>query len=327
MNSTHTPFSPRPVREALAHKVSRERVGAELEGMLHGPDPVMAVRLLHRLRIFTAVFAPPPATAGGALPSEDAFGSAACSLTVEAFDAMQAWKHPECGFDQEAQRRCMLAAVLLPLAGLTVPAAKGKPVSAAAHVVRDSLKWKAKDADAVDVLHSAAPELIAVYQALQGRPDGVPAPEELRVRLGRCIRRLKQLWPAGCVAAALLHSNPAARGQLSGDEAEAAAKAAVQEALDSEAEAAGTQRRLDFCEALLGAAVAYGIDGCWQWKPLLDGKQVMAATGMKGGGPALGKLMEAAVDWQLAHPGAPADECCAHLQELHAAAAAATQAG
>ena len=55
--------------------------------------------------------------------------------------------------------------------------------------------------------------------------------------------------------------------------------------------------------------------------------QVMAATGMKGGGPALGKLMEAAVDWQLAHPGAPADECCAHLQELHAAAAAATQAG
>lgn len=49
----------------------------------------MAVRLLHRLRIFTAVFAPPPATAGGALPSEDAFGSAACSLTVEAFDAMQ----------------------------------------------------------------------------------------------------------------------------------------------------------------------------------------------------------------------------------------------
>lgn len=33
-------------------------------------------------------------------------------------------------------------------------------------------------------------------------------------------------------------------------------------------------RRLDFCEALLTAATAYGIAGCWQWKPLLDGKQV-----------------------------------------------------
>lgn len=31
------------------------------------------------------------------------------------------------------------------------------------------------------------------------------APEELRVRLGHCIRRLKQLWPAGCVVASLLH--------------------------------------------------------------------------------------------------------------------------
>lgn len=50
------------------------------------------------------------------------------------------------------------------------------------------------------------------------------------MRLGRCIRRLKQLWPAGCVAAALLHSNPAARGQLSGDEAEVRRKACVWQA-------------------------------------------------------------------------------------------------
>lgn len=38
--------------------------------------------------------------------------------------------------------------------------------------------------------------------------------------------------------------------------------------------AAPPRRRLDFCETLLQAATAYGISGCWQWKPLLDGKQV-----------------------------------------------------
>ena len=32
--------------------------------------------------------------------------------------------------------------------------------------------------------------------------------------------------------------------------------------------------RLTFCDALLEAATAYGIADCWQWKPLLDGKQV-----------------------------------------------------
>lgn len=147
--------------------------------------------------------------------------------------------------------------------------------------------------------------------------------------------------------------------------------------------------RLDFCETLLGAATAYGIDGCWQWKPLLDGKQVsshsrwcggesvrleakqkqerldraigdllyqssrqwgrhigtscdsqpvyyspdptpslcmplshpnprqvMAAVGMKSGGPQLGKLMAAAADWQLANPQGTAEECREWLQRL-----------
>ena len=168
---------PLQVREALAHKVSRERVGAELEGMIHGewpeseagrrcgctaagsssawggvgprssqlprtsaclprtsaclgthaaagPDPVMALRLLHRLRIFAAVFALPPAAAG--VLGEAAFGATAASLGAGAFDAMQAWPRPESGFDQDARRRCLLAALLLPVAGVQVPAAKGK---------------------------------------------------------------------------------------------------------------------------------------------------------------------------------------------------------
>lgn len=46
--------------------------------------------------------------------------------------------------------------------------------SAASHVVREALKWKAKDAEAVDVIHATAPDLIAVYKQLQGQPDGVP---------------------------------------------------------------------------------------------------------------------------------------------------------
>jgi hypothetical protein len=86
----------------------------------------MALRLLHRLRIFGAVFALPPAVAGGL--SDDAFGAAATALAAAAYDEMQAWTHPEAGFDQDARRRCLLAAVLLPVAELRVPAAKGKSV-------------------------------------------------------------------------------------------------------------------------------------------------------------------------------------------------------
>lgn len=48
--------------------------------------------------------------------------------------------------------------------------------------------------------------------------------------------------------------------------------------------------------------------------------QVMQAVGMKSGGPALGKLMEAAVEWQLAHPSGTAEECRAWLEREHRAA-------
>ena len=41
-------------------------------------------------------------------------------------------------------------------------------------MVRESLKWRAKDGEAVEALHAAAPDLAAVYQQLQGQPDGVP---------------------------------------------------------------------------------------------------------------------------------------------------------
>ena len=49
----------------------------------------------------------------------------------------------------------------------------------------------------------------------------------------------------------------------------------------------------------------------------------MAAVGMRSGGPALGRLMEAAVDWQLAHPDGSADECRAWLQREHSSVPAA----
>lgn len=63
----------------------------------------MALRLLHRLRIFPAVFALPP---GADRLSEDAFGGAACALAVEAFDEMQAWQHPEVCACQERLPPC-----------------------------------------------------------------------------------------------------------------------------------------------------------------------------------------------------------------------------
>lgn len=72
------------------------------------------------------------------------------------------------------------------------------------------------------------------------------------------------------------------------------------------------------CRALETAAKAFGIDTCWQWKPVLDGKKVMKVVGLTQGGPKMAKLMEVVVDWQLANPSGTEEECSKWLAENHA---------
>jgi len=73
--------------------------------------------------------------------------------------------------------------------------------------------------------------------------------------------------------------------------------------------------RLEVCKSLVAAADAFGVADCWQWKPPLDGKQVMTAVGMTKGGPVLGELMNMVVDWQLMNPKGTPEECTAWLKE------------
>ena len=70
------------------------------------------------------------------------------------------------------------------------------------------------------------------------------------MRLGHCIRRLKQLWPAGCVVASLLHANPEYGGGAAGGvadqptgEAALAAAASGLESVDGGPDVPGTRRR------------------------------------------------------------------------------------
>jgi tRNA nucleotidyltransferase/poly(A) polymerase len=97
----------------LAHKVSRERIGAELEGMFNGPAPVDALRLLETLGLFSTVFSLPEACPTASIPYGEVSGvcmgaavSLASALGLE--------------LDQEDRRFLLMAALLLPLRHLEV---------------------------------------------------------------------------------------------------------------------------------------------------------------------------------------------------------------
>jgi hypothetical protein len=101
------------------------------------------------------------------------------------------------------------------------------------------------------------------------------SPEQARVQLGRNIRQLKHHWKLGVLLVPLL--------QLP-----AAAPLGVEPAAATEAAAGGEQRaeeqlqqQVNAVQNLLAAAAGFGLDDCWQWKPLLDGKQVSGVHGAR----------------------------------------------
>ena len=294
--------------------MSRERIGTELDGMLLGPDPIGAVRLLSRLRLFEAVFEVHPSAAPDVT---DEFAAAGTELVAQYWGLVSTWRPEGFGALPHAadvdivRRQALLAALLLPLRACWVTGVKGRPQTMSAHVVKDSLKWRNKDAEAVDTLHRVAPRLLNAYHGLlevKGNP--VEAPETTRIALGRCIRELKGLWKPGVALAAVLTTpqarllgvDPATRLASNGD-------ATQSQTLD-------LTGQIELCRCLEAAVDAWNLDGCWSWPPLMDGKAVMKVLGETSGGPWLGKVMDAVIDWQLAHPEGNIEQCEAWVRKV-----------
>ncbi|KAG2449718.1 hypothetical protein HYH02_005245 [Chlamydomonas schloesseri] len=283
--------------------------------MFNGPAPVEAVRLLHRLGLFTTVFALPP-------PLDERLGGGyggACVTTMAAADANAQALGLE--VDKEERRFLLLAALLLPLRGLQYQPPKGKPVPATAALIRDSLKWRVKDIEMSAALAEAAAELAAAHAVLVKGGGGEGAAtagqqgpgQDVRIMLGQVIRKLKQHWKLGIALAPVVLMHAAEPLGVAGSSgAVAAAETADGQGELSEA-AAGA--RLEMSRALLAAVEAYGLTECWTWKPLMDGKKVMTLLGWSKPGPELGKVLAAVMDWQLQHPAGSLAEAEAMVRQ------------
>ena len=159
------------VRDALAAKVSKERVLTELNGMLLGPQPARALEMLHTFSLLGTVFATPssgiaPADASPDAPPLDAsWGDAGmvlvkrvAALSPQVLQALLRRESPQPlseAMPKEWTRLLYLTALLAPLKPYQLPGKK-KPEPLVEHVLRVSLKGTVKDtADAQLILDSA----------------------------------------------------------------------------------------------------------------------------------------------------------------------------
>ncbi|DBA72537.1 hypothetical protein WJX79_010559 [Trebouxia sp. C0005] len=301
-------------------KVSRERVGTELDGMFSGPDPVRAMTDINRLRLFPAVFTVTP-DAEAKLPSN--WGEP-CVQLVTAATATLAAVNFQVDVGKEEAKVALLSALLLPVRALESQGKKGKSLPVVPLIVGESVKWKKSYASLTAEVQAQAPELLKVYQTLQGLGGSwqESAPEELRTKLGMAVRQLKGNWRIGTVIASLLPLSSAKplgidSAEADASESESRSGSSADAHPDEDNTDTSVAARVACCHSLESAVMAFKLDKCWKeagWRPLLNGQQIKAATGAAG--PQIGKITDKLMQWQLAHPDASQQDAKQWLSSL-----------
>ncbi|KAG0579762.1 hypothetical protein KC19_4G121500 [Ceratodon purpureus] len=288
------------VKAALGEKVSRERIGHEVDLMLMGTKPNTAMRNLEQLQLFPVIFTsiltdikPPLEENIGRLCVD--YMEAAGYVLVE-FEGDTSTAGAQAKFTTEERRLFHLASLLLPLRHTTAPHPEKKknvlPVPEL--IIKESLKLKSDDAKKVLQLHTAAEQFVNITEMFLGEEHeriDEDFQAEKRVQAGLLLGDIKSLWRLALVLSSVLHFP-----------------------LDE----ASVTERANCCLIVESNILKLGLESVWTRKPLFDGRKVMSLLGLQKGGPLVKEWMGRFHKWELAHPEGTEEQCLEWFQEVHA---------
>ena len=278
------------VREALAVKVSKERVLTELNGMLLGPDPARALELLHSASLLGTVFDTP---ASGIMAADTSSPVALDPLwtdTAIALVRQTVALSPQVVKEllrsemaeplvqvlpREWTRLLYLTTMLSPLKDYHI-ASKKKPVALVEHVMRVSLKGNVKDSQDILVLLDSAQVLLSLSAAVASKEGGEEGEMARKVRAGQCLRKAGERWKIALVLATV----------------QALAMGGDKGSVEGQFQVLEKKIIDDWC-----------LENCWQMKPVLDGGKVCQILNLDKKKPEdgikIGVITREMIDWQL----------------------------
>ncbi|XP_038724411.1 tRNA nucleotidyltransferase cca2-like [Tripterygium wilfordii] len=295
------------VKKALGVKISRERIGSEIDLMMSGPDPVQAMTCISDLTLFWVVFSLP-------LEQETSLCEECDRLCVSYLAAV--WNLIQAvgpsTFSDEQRRLSLYAALFLPLRKATYKDKKAKKIPVINHIFRVSLKRKASDAETVINLNKALEKFLSLIPCFTSddniklaevyrESDFVDVPVNLKVRIptGFLLREIKDFWRPALMMSTLLYP---------------ADIDCTQGLLNKQYE---IDKRKDLFKTVENAIVNLGLEKVWEVKPLINGKDIMSVLQLKSGGPLVSEWQRKLLAWQLAHPSGTAEECLDWMKENH----------
>lgn len=290
------------VRDAIADKISRERIGHEIDLMVAGNQPVKAMSYVSTLLLFWVVFNTPP-NVDPPIPEGHE------RLCIAYMDA--AWKVLQSiggSFNGDQKRLSLYAALFLPLRQTVYIDHKSKKIPVASYIFRNSLKLKSSDAEMVVRLHEAAVKFMTLFPLIISNDEkiaevswkreiiDVPAASKLRILLGLFLREIKDFWRPALLLSTLLYYNDI-------------------DSTNSLFENSKLDKRIVLFNQVEDAVNTQGLDKIWEVKPLVNGKEIMSILQLKTGGPLVREWVEKLLEWQLAHPSGSAEECIEWMRQ------------
>eukprot|EP00537_Pseudo-nitzschia_pungens_P003053 CAMPEP_0172378536 /NCGR_PEP_ID=MMETSP1060-20121228/69465_1 /TAXON_ID=37318 /ORGANISM="Pseudo-nitzschia pungens, Strain cf. cingulata" /LENGTH=617 /DNA_ID=CAMNT_0013106257 /DNA_START=108 /DNA_END=1961 /DNA_ORIENTATION=- len=302
------------VHNELRRKVSRERVGNELEGMLSGKhaNPAKAMDLICKLHLGGSVLYLPtgvdimgtigqtrlePATymwAGA--DEEDLSPLRACAWeeTQECLRVLSTVLESFVGnpnaFTTVDERLVYLAVFVLPYMKLQY-IEKQKTKSVVDYMVRNGIKFKNKDAIYVDLVTQNLDEMILLLEQQHRQKSSTNGTPALRLQTGLLLRSAKEMWVTTLVVATVVLSRK------------------YETSLDVGYWCA---RAKELYETIV---VGMNLDEGWKKKPLMNGKDLIRVLELNRG-PEVGVYMEEQVKWTLTNPSGTIQELHGHLKRF-----------
>lgn len=316
----------REVHQSLHVKVSRERVGKELEGMFSGKgaQPNKALDMIARLKLAGSVFCVPT--------HQPLCGTIMNNVYDGPHDALShlrelGWEESRALLSlvppvQEAHERAIiqqqehttlsamitkvdtrflhLAVFLLPFRFLTYMDRKDKVQTVVSYILREGIKFKNKDVIGITKLMETVDQMKKLITTAAMQKDEEPNHNNIcRLDAGVLLRSTKELWVTSLLLATV---------------------AKLRETQQQHAATAGTtttssrEQVLLLSQELYRSIVLMGLDRCWTMKPLLDGRAVIQALDLPKG-PIVGTYLDEQVRWMLLNPNGSREDCERHLQQ------------
>jgi len=192
-----------------------------------------------------------------------------------------------------------LSTFLHPLRHMTCTDAKGKVIGLPTFIIRDSIKYCNKDTISVTTVLRHVDEMRSILTSV----DKDSPSAFCRLRTGLLLRDLKDLWVTVLLVAAIAEMRcSAASTTHTAEEQEGDVEKQVSYYMEKAALFFRTVQQQE-------------LDGCWNVRPLLDGKAILKSLHLPKG-PIIGIYLQEQVRWMLLNPNGSKDDCETHLKAV-----------